>query len=154
MLLALEVLVAVVIVAMAFLFTRNRLPEEELWPFVPRPLLTAQERVLFRQLVEALPKRHVFAHVPLSQVLDVKTGVPAQEWMNLLSQKTVDFLVCSEDSTIVGAIGLDDGSPKTSVHRQANEVRDKALTDAGVKVLRWATSALPDRNAIREAFAS
>ena len=152
MVLALEILVAVGILVMVVLFTRNQRPKEEHWPYAPKQLLTDPQRLLFRRLIEALPECYVFAQLPLAKVLDVRTGVPEQEWKSLISQKSLDFAICRQDSTIVAAVELSASSEDGGEHRGADETRDKALTDAGVKVLRWTASSLPDVAAIQAAF--
>lgn len=152
MVLALEMLFLVLIVVAVFAFTRKKEPSEAPWPFVPRKLMTAPELMLFHRLIEAFPENYVLARLPLSQVLDVKEGEPVQQWREELSQKSLDFAVCSPDSSVMLAIQLDDASRKIPERERSDAAMDKALTDAGVKILRWNASAVPDVSAIRAAF--
>ncbi len=154
MYLAFEIALAVMVAAAIFMLTRSQRTHEEHWPFVPRPLMSGPEQLLFRRLIEALPECYVLAHVPLARLLDVKEGEADREWRNLIADKILDFAVCGQDSTIVAAVELSESSEKGLERRQADETRDKALVDAGIKLLRWSTSALPDGAAIKAAFAS
>jgi very-short-patch-repair endonuclease len=66
---------------------------------------------------------------------------------------SVDFVVCLKDSTIVAAVELDDKTHEKASRVEADAKKGKALTAAGVALVRWQVSALPDENAIRQAFA-
>lgn|GEM_PF-1295376 len=147
--------IAVVLLVLVLIAARSLLRELRRhrvglpWPFVQQKPLTAVEQVLFHRLVQALPEHIVLAQVPMSQFLKVRKGQPVQEWRNRISQKSVDFLVCKSNFTLVAAIELDD-STHSSIDREiADATKNRALAAAGVPLVRWHVAALPDFDAIR-----
>jgi very-short-patch-repair endonuclease len=96
----------------------------------------------------------VLAQVQRSRFLQVKKGVPRTAWQNRISQKSVDFVVCLKDSTVVAVVELDDSTHDHGSRRKADADKDKALTSANVQIVRWTSKALPDESAIRAAFTS
>lgn len=122
------------------------------WPFCAKRPLTEPEQVLYHRLVSAMPECMVLAQVQLSRVLGVKKGFNAREWNNRIDRMSLDFLVCLKDSTVVAAIELDDRSHEKASRVEADAKKDKALAAAGIAIIRWQVSALPDENAIRLAL--
>ncbi len=123
------------------------------WPFYAKKPLTQPEQVLYHRLVAAMPECIVLAQVQLSRVLGVKKGFSFNEWNNRINRMSLDFVVCLKDSTIVAAIELDDKTHEKASRVEADAKKEKALSAAGVALVRWQVSALPDENAIRQAFA-
>ncbi|HTR00501.1 MAG TPA: DUF2726 domain-containing protein [Candidatus Acidoferrum sp.] len=124
------------------------------WPFYAKKPLSQPEQVLYHRLVTALPECIVLAQVQLSRVLGVKKGFNFHEWNNRINRMSLDFLVCLKDSTIVAAIELDDKTHEKSERITADNKKEKALTAAGIKLIRWNTNEMPDENAIRQTFVS
>jgi hypothetical protein len=128
---------------------RRRPDRDAEWPFsFKRPLSRPQQVVYFR-LCQTLPELVVLAQVPLSSFLRVRKGHTWNEWFNRISQKNVDFLVCERDFSIVMAIELHDVSREAPERIRADRVKSRALTAAGVRLLRWRTTELPDVATIR-----
>lgn len=117
-----------------------------------RPLSDA-EQALYWRLVEALPECVILSQVTFSRFMKPDTGgmAPAREYhalRNRISQKTIDFLVCLEDFTVVAAIELDD-----STHLEASDhARDELLRAAGIAVLRMPSRDMPSVARLRELF--
>ncbi len=122
------------------------------WPFYAKKLLSAPEQVLYHRLVSALPECDVLAQVQLSRVLGVKKGFNFNEWNNRINRMSLDFVVCLKDSTIVAVVELDDKTHEKASRVEADAKKEKALASAGIAIVRWQVSALPDENAIRQAF--
>jgi hypothetical protein len=123
------------------------------WPFYLRKPMSVPEQVLYFRLVEAMPEHIVLAQVQLSRFLGVKKGEQFRTWFNRINRLSVDFLVLRKDATVVAAIELDDKSHERSDRREADERKNRALTDAGAKIVRWNVSRLPSREEIREELA-
>jgi very-short-patch-repair endonuclease len=119
------------------------------WPFHAKKLLSQPEQVLYHRLVSAPPDQIVLAQVQLSRLLGVKKGFNAQEWNNRINRMSLDFVVCQKDSTAVAAIELDDRTHAREVRQEADARKEKALAAAGVPLIRWQATALPDDSAIR-----
>lgn len=86
------------------------------------------QKILYARLVRAFPGRVVFAHVPLSRVLDLD-ALACQCSADLASRElaasSADFVLCASDFRILAAIGLEErcagaaAPPRFSPHTQA-----------------------------------
>lgn len=148
------VVVFLVIAGIAVLRLR-RMPGKgaEAWPFYAKKPLSQPEQVLYHRLVAALPECMVLAQVQLSRVLGVKKGFRFHEWNNRINRMSLDFLVCLKDSSIVAAIELDEKSHERAARMEADAKKEKALAAAGITLVRWHVSAMPDEATIRKVFA-
>ena len=122
------------------------------WPFYAKKPLTQPEQILYHRLVKTLPECIVLAQVQLSRVLGVKKGFNFGEWNNRINRMSLDFVICLKDSTVVAAVELDDRSHQKASRVEADAKKEKALSSAGVPLVRWQVNALPDEAAIRQAF--
>jgi very-short-patch-repair endonuclease len=150
------VVVAAVVIAVGLLLKKRRqvVSDDGPWPFYLRKPLTEPEQVLYHRLLKALPEHMVLAQVQLSRLLGVKKGENFASWYNRINQKSVDFVICRRDSTVLAVIELDDSTHDRLSRQTADAQKDKALASAGVKVIRWTAGSLPDEAAIRAAFVS
>lgn len=123
------------------------------WPFYAKKPLTQPEQILYHRLVAAMPECIVLAQVQLSRALGVKKGFNFHQWNNRINRMSLDFLVCLKDSTIVAAVELDDRTHEKTSRIKADDKKERALSAAGVALIRWRVTALPDETAIRQAFA-
>lgn len=122
------------------------------WPFYVKKPLTQPEQVLYHRLISALPEHIVLAQVQVSRVLGVKRGSNFHEWNNRINRLSYDFVVCGKDSSVIAVIELDDKSHGAQSRAGTDAKKDKATTDAGLKLIRWNVRSLPDREAIRKTF--
>lgn len=128
--------------------------DDKPWPFYARKPLTEPEQVLYHRLVAAMPECIVLAQVQLSRVIGVKKGFGFHEWNNRINRMSLDFLVCLKDSTVVAAVELDDSTHERGARIEADAKKERALSSAGIPLIRWQVGALPDQVAIRQAFAT
>jgi very-short-patch-repair endonuclease len=119
------------------------------WPFYVRRLLTQPEQVLYHRLVKALPNHVVLAQVQVSRVLGVKKGFRFHEWNNRINRMSYDFVICDKAATVIAAIELDDKFHESEDRRETDAKKDKATTDAGLRLVRWNVKSLPDEPTIR-----
>lgn len=115
--------------------------------------LTQAESVLYHRLVAALPECIVLAQVQLTALMTV-SGIGSTSWFNKISRKSVDFVVCLKDFTVVAAIELDDRTHDTAERRAKDADKNAAFEKAGVKLLRMRGPNLPTAEAIRDLFTS
>jgi len=94
----------------------------------------------------------VLAQVGLSRILGVNKGNNFQAWHNRINRMSADFVVRRKDSTVVTVIELDDASHEASERKAADAKKDRALTAAGIPIIRWQAKSLPDADAIRSAI--
>lgn len=147
------VMLAIATAVLVLLKRRASSASDAPWPFYAKKPLTQPEQVLYHRLVVAMPECIVLAQVQLSRILGVKKGFNFHEWDNRINRMSVNFVVCLMDATIVAAVELDDKTHEKATRVQADAKKEKALSSAGVAVVRWQVSALPDENAIRQALA-
>lgn len=136
-------------------FIKRRKPagkSNEAWPFYAKKPLSEPEQILYHRLVAALPQFIVLAQVQLSQILGVKDGVNFLKWNNRINRMSIDFIVCLKDSSIIAAVELDDKTHEKASRIEADARKEKALSAAGIELIRWHVSELPDERAIRQAF--
>lgn len=153
--LILLLIVALFAAAIAAMYLGKRRTDkvgDEPWPFYPRKPLSEPEQILYHSLVKALPECIVLAQVQLSRVLGVKKGSNFTAWNNRINQKSLDFVVCLKDSTVVAVVELDDATHERASRQTADANKNKALASAGVNIVRWNVKELPDEDAIRAAF--
>ena len=125
------------------------------WPLEPkRPLLSEPEQVLYQRLVQALPDHLVFVQVQLLQALRFKRGEWSSAITNRISQLSLDFLIVRPDTSLVAAIELDDSTHIRGDRRAADARKNHALKSAGIPLLRWSTTCLPNAKAIESAVAN
>lgn len=123
-------------------------PNQE-WPFEKASLLSVPEQVLFQRLKEALPEHHIFAQVQLSRLVRVQKGHDFKAWFNRISRMSADFVVLDKGMNTVAVIELDDSSHQKPDRREADAKKDKALTAAGIQVLRWNVKSTPSKEEIK-----
>ncbi len=151
----LPVLVVLLCVLIATLVLRALLRKqggEESWPFVSKFPLSHIEQVLYYRLVQALPEHIVLAQVQISRFLTVRKGTTDTGWNNRIDKKSIDFLICNRDFSIVAAIELDDSTHARARSIKRDDVKNRALAAADVALIRWRASALPDEEEIRRAI--
>jgi len=150
---------AVALIVIAFAVAAFRLKRRSSgldgeWPFYAKRPLSAPEQVLYFRLVKTLPEHIVLAQVQLSRFLGVKKGSNAQSWLNRINRMSADYVICQRDATIVAVVELDDASHQGERRMAADAKKDKALASAGIKLLRWQVSNLPDEATIRVSIAA
>ena len=155
-LLPIAVIVIVIVIAAAlFVVAKTKKGggvSEAPWPFYAKKPLSGPEQVLYFRLCKALPEHIVLAQVALSRILGVKKGNNFGEWFNRINRMSVDFVLCSKDSTIVAVIELDDASHQKADRQVADAKKDKALASAGIRIVRWQAKSIPDEATIKVTF--
>ena len=127
--------------------------ERGAWTCKPRRVLTDPEQVLFHRLREAMPECIVLAQVELSRVV-VPTDPDKRSAFALYNRirgKSLDFVVCLKDFSVVAALELDDAS-HTKSRRAADGTKNEALASAGIPLIRWNVRSLPTAAQIQAAL--
>ena len=124
-------------------------PDEE-WPFEKRRLITDTELILFHRLREALPDHYIFTQVQLSQLVSIKKGHSFQMWFARISRMSVDFVITDKSLNTIAAVELDDKSHYDDEQRHAADLKkDKVITAAGIRIIRWRCEVMPSVGQIR-----
>lgn len=160
MFILLIVLLIVGIVLFVFLknktnFSEGKVAKEEVWPFASKGVLTINEQPLYFKLCEVCIDHIVLVQVNMSSFLEINKKVlpdykKHSSWKNKINQKSVDFLICNKDFSVVCAIELDDSSHNRHSRKTADESKNKALASAGIKLLRWTKKSMPSSDEMKK----
>ena len=120
------------------------------WPVAPRKLLTERESSLYQSLLDLYPEHKLFVQVALSQLIDVDRNHPESESIRArYKQLVADFVLCRADLTVVAVIELDDRSHERADRQAADARKNKALADAGIRLVRIPAGRLPSEQHLR-----
>jgi very-short-patch-repair endonuclease len=150
--LAAFVVLAIVLSIVAVVLRSKKGASDGIWPYFAKKPLTPPEQVLYFRLLKALPDHMVLAQVQLSRMLGVKKGNNYQSWLNRINQMSADFVICAKDATVLAVVELDDSSHQSDRRKAADNKKERALTAAGIKLIRWQARELPDDAVIRSAL--
>ena len=111
------------------------------WDLSPRPVFTADERRVYRQLREALPHHIVLAKLPLVRFCQPNDAKAVRFWFELLGASHVTFAVCSANGRVLAAIDLsyDRGGPPS----RSTRIKQSVLAACRVRYLRCPADHLP-----------
>lgn len=115
-------------------------------------LLNQGEQVLFFRLAEAVPALIVLSQVSLSQVFHIN-GRNVRTQLNEVGKKSLDYLICRKDFSIVAAIELNGPDHAKPAQQKSDAVKRAALEEAGIPLLIYTPDALPDVMTIRRDLA-
>lgn len=113
----------------------------EQWDLQPRPLFTAHERALYRELRAALPQHLILAKVSLLRFCQAAHPRDVRRWYERLQPLTVSLLVCTPNGTAITAIDLEAPGGHTSSQSRALRLKEAVLATCRVRYLRC----LPDQ---------
>lgn len=116
-----------------------------IWPYQPLPVMTDSEVVFFRLLADAVPDElYIFSQVQLSRIIDAHESEHSGQWLNRINRMSVDYLLVDADArTTLIVIELDDWSHETTARQRADAKKDKALSCAGIPVMRYHGEHMP-----------
>jgi hypothetical protein len=114
------------------------LPTE--WALTARPVFSADERRVYRQLREALPHHIVLSKLPLVRFCQPTDPQEVRYWYGLLGSTHVSFAICSANGRVLAAVDLD--SERNS-SRRTTQIKKAVLNACRVRYLRCAPEQLP-----------
>lgn len=114
------------------------LPAE--WSLTARPLFTADERAVYRQLREALPHHIILAKLPLVRFCQPLNAQKVRYWYDLLGSIHVSFVVCSANGRVLAAVDLETDRPSS---RRAALIKQNVLNACRVRHLKCHANQLP-----------
>jgi Protein of unknown function (DUF2726) len=127
----------------------NSLPDEP-WPLTARNLLSKREQSLYRRLVDLYPDHKILVQVALSQLINVDRNHPESESIrSRYKQLVADFVLCRPDLSVVTVIELDDRTHVWPKRKAADSRKNKALADAGIRLVRIPAGRLPSEDDLR-----
>ncbi|MEF7615035.1 DUF2726 domain-containing protein [Aquincola sp. MAHUQ-54] len=117
---------------------RETLPTD--WPLAPRPVFSAEERRVYRQLREALPGHVVLSKLPLLRFCQPNDPQRLRYWFDLLGTLHVSFAICSASGRVLAVIDLETSASNS---RRGQRIKESVLTACQVPYLRCAPDELP-----------
>jgi hypothetical protein len=127
----------------------NPLPEEP-WPLSARSLLSERESEFYHNLIALYPNHQIFVQVALSQLINVDRNHPECDSIRArYKQLVADFVLCGRDLSVIAVIELDDRSHERADRQDADARKNKALADAGIRLVRVPAGTLPSEDALR-----
>jgi Protein of unknown function (DUF2726) len=137
---------AAAVVALAALWWLRRprrqspmpLPTE--WNVNARPVFSADERRIYRQLREALPHHVVLSKLPLVRFCQPNDPQQVRYWYELLGSIHVTFAVCSANGRVLAAIDLENDRANS---RRVLQIKQSVLGACRVRYMRCPVDQLP-----------
>lgn len=126
---------------------------EETWPFYPAYAMSIAEQEVYWKLIQALPDYIVLAQVQASRILKVKHSRNPMYWINRVNRMSYDYVICHKNSYPLAVIELDDATHEEPDRAEADRRKNKALFDAGLKLIRWHKHEVPEQEDIRKLVA-
>nr|WP_297354294.1 DUF2726 domain-containing protein [uncultured Caldimonas sp.] len=121
--------------------TRKRsVPLPRDWNLMLRPVFTADERRMHRQLREAFPHYVVLAKLPLTRFTQPTEPARVAYWHELISSLHVTFALCTPNGRVITAIDVE-GRHNSS--RRALTIKTGVLKTCRVQYLRFYADELP-----------
>lgn len=116
-------------------------PLPSAWDLLPRPVFSADERRMYRQLQEALPHHVVLAKLPLVRFCQPTDPQQVRYWYDLLGGIHVNFAICSINGRVLAAIDLN--YERSGPPSRATRIKQSVLGACRIRYLRCAPDHLP-----------
>jgi hypothetical protein len=105
-----------------------------------RPVFSAEERRVFRQLREALPHHIVLSKLPLARFSQPTDPAEVRYWHEVLGSQHVSFAICSANGRVLAAIDLESDR---GTSRRSLQIKQSVLAACKVRYLRYTPGRLP-----------
>ncbi len=117
-------------------------------------LLNKSEQLLYERLCEATPALIVFSQVSMSQIFHIQ-NYRKNGFIQLgeIGRKSVDFLLCRKDTSIVVAVELNGPTHEKEDQKKSDEKKQAALEEAGIPLVIFKPNDMPSVETIRKHIA-
>lgn len=115
------------------------LPTE--WPLTQRAIFSAEERILFRHLRQALPHHIILAKLPLVRFCQPADRKDLRQWFDLLSPIHVSFVICADNGLVLAALDVE--RPDRPTSRRVAMIKQAVLLNCRVRYVKCNTDQLP-----------
>lgn len=114
-------------------------------------LLNKAEQELFQRLTSAMDGMHVFTQVSMSQLFHI-SGSTRDKYVQIgeVGRKSVDFLICRRDFSIVLAVELNGPMHGYEDRKKSDETKARTLEDAGIPLAIFYPDKLPTTEQLAE----
>lgn len=105
--------------------------------YIPKKPLSNREQEFYWKLLKTFPDKTILSQVDMKQIVEAKGNQKNRQLgHNKINQKSIDFLICNKDFTIITAIELDDSTHNNFTQRKRDDDKNFALSSAGIKLIR------------------
>lgn len=110
-------------------------------PYKAKNLLTNNEYSFYIELRKAIEYNQIiFTKVVLRDFIQVNKNENYRSYQGKISQKHIDFLICSNDTKILYAIELDDKSHEKEERKGNDEFKNRLFKTIGIPLIRIKSS--------------
>lgn len=114
-------------------------------------LLNKSELALYNGLKDAAPAMLVFSQVSMSQVFNIsRTGKNGYRQIGEIGRKSIDFLLCHEDTSIAIAVELNGPTHQKNRQRKSDDRKSTALKEAGIPLIIISADRIPTIDELRK----
>jgi very-short-patch-repair endonuclease len=107
-------------------------------------LLNKSEQLLYSRLCEAAPSFIVFSQVSMSQIFHIqKNKKNGFTQINEIGKKSIDFLLCRKDTSMVLAIELNGPMHEKEEQKTSDEKKRATLEQAGIPLIIFKPDEIP-----------
>ena len=144
----------IMVSALAFLlvatFIANKMKRKRQFNYTQKPeLLNKTEQVLLARLGEAMPNLLIFAQVSMSQLFQFRNSFVPNE----VARKSVDFLICRKDTSIICAIEMNGPTHKNEARMRSDATKKAAMDSAGIPLIIYTPDNMPNAERIKNDIA-
>lgn len=118
----------------------------------PYQLLNTAEQALYHRLLEAMPNLSIFCRIGIAQLAQLRGRHAVNEIRDLIG-RSVDFLVCMPDFSIIAAIELAWPGDNDPAQKNNDERKRRALENLGIPLIVFHPHHLPEAPRIAEEIA-
>lgn len=117
-------------------------------------LMNKSEKMLYDRLREAAPALLIFSQVSMSQLFHI-TNYKKNGFLQVgeIGRKSIDFLLCREDTSIMLAIELNGPTHEREDQKIRDEKKQIALGEAGIPLIIFTPNCIPDIAELRKTLA-
>ena len=104
------------------------------WRLNARPVFTADERALFKELRSALPNHVVLAKLNLLRFCQAADEFEARSWYDRLNTVHVSFAICTPNGTVVSVIDVE--PPNKPSSQRSQRLKEAVLEACRIRYVR------------------
>lgn len=129
---------------------RRRKSMPKRWNLAGRPVFNADERALYRRLIQTLPDHVILAKLPLLRFCQAMSRKESILWYDLLQPMHVGFAICSPNGRVLAAVDVDHGA----LSARQKRIKSEALRACGVHYVRYRADDFPSAADIKRWISS
>ncbi len=145
------IIIAIIFIILLFIekikLDKRKAVEKQQWDLsmysLKNSILTERELQFYDQLKEIIPNEYFIApKVGIKDFIEIKSGKDYMKYFGHISQKHIDFLICSKNrlQPILG-IELDDQSHKQAARSERDKKVDALYSQIGLQIIHISTRA-------------